>query len=144
MITAASGCRYSGDRSNALRNSAFAFSSTRRREALKPLPARLISKFNMDMADRKGLDLRRWLASADFFKDCAMPRALCPLNTPGCKSSASLRFVTSADHLRGVCDAGFRLVAEVVLRSLALTARFLAGRFCAVRFRVAMMGAPAA
>jgi hypothetical protein len=102
----------------------------------------------MDMADRKGVDLRRWLASADFFKDFAMLRALCSLNTPGCKSSASLRFATSADHFRGVREAGFRF-KEAVLRPLALTARFRAAgfgeapfravRFRAVRFRVAMM-----
>jgi hypothetical protein len=88
--------------------------------------------------------LRRWLASADFFSDCAMLRALRPLNTPGCKSSASLRLATSADHLRGVRDdAGFRLVAEAGLRPPAFGARFgavrfAADRFCAVRFRVAM------
>jgi hypothetical protein len=57
----------------------------------------------MDMADWKGPALRRVLASADFFRDSAMRRALRCLNIPLFKSRASLRFATAADHLRGEC-----------------------------------------
>src|ERR1700721_2744635 len=70
----------------------------RRRAGGRPLPARLISKFNIDMADWSGLALRRRLAPADFFNDRAICRALRSLNTPVCKSSASLCRVTLADH----------------------------------------------
>jgi hypothetical protein len=52
------------------------------------------------MADRKGLDLRRRLACADRFSESATCRALFFLNTPLSRSSASLRFMTPADHLR--------------------------------------------
>jgi hypothetical protein len=41
------------------RNSSFALSRTRRRWSVKFVPARLISKFNIDIAERNGLDLRR-------------------------------------------------------------------------------------
>src|ERR1700732_220710 len=52
------------------------------------------------MADRKGVDLRRRLACADRFSESATCRALFFLNTPLSRSSASLRFITSADHFR--------------------------------------------
>jgi hypothetical protein len=50
---------------------------------LKFLRARLISKLSMDIAERNGLDLRRWLASADFLSEAAMARALLNLNRVG-------------------------------------------------------------
>jgi len=44
---------------NALRSSTFAWFSMRRRSAGRFRPARLISKLSIDIADLKGLDLRR-------------------------------------------------------------------------------------
>ena len=46
-------------RPNSLRSSTFARLSMARRSPVKFVPARLISKFSMDIAERKGLDLRR-------------------------------------------------------------------------------------
>jgi hypothetical protein len=83
---------------------------TCRRLAESVLPPRLISKLSIDMADLKGLDLRRRLDSADRFSDSAICRALFFLKTPLSKSSASLRCMTRADHLPAV----FALLREVV------------------------------
>jgi hypothetical protein len=52
----------------------------------------------MDMAERKGPDLRRWLFSAERFNDCAIARGDF-LNTDFSKVIASLVSVTLADHL---------------------------------------------
>lgn len=66
-----------------------------------------------------------------------MPRALRPVNTPGLRSSASLRFATSADHLRLSVDADLRpgadlrREAEAVLRAAIFIVRF---RFANFRF----------
>jgi hypothetical protein len=92
--------RYS-DLPKLLRSSPLARFSTLRRSALRFLPARFISKFSMDMADRKGLDLRRLLASDERFSERAMARALLSLKTPDLRSSASLLAITWLDHLEG-------------------------------------------
>ena len=52
----------------------------------------------MDMAERKGLDLRRSLCSAERFRESAILLALRCLKTPSFRSSASLFSVTSCDH----------------------------------------------
>jgi hypothetical protein len=58
------------------------------------------SSVSIDMADCRGVPLRRLLDSADRFSDAAIRAALRDLNTLFSRSSASLRRVTSADHLR--------------------------------------------
>lgn len=63
-----------------------------------PRPARLISKFNIDIADWNGVVFRRRLLSAERFSDSAIWLALRNLKTPGSRSSASLPFDTAADH----------------------------------------------
>jgi len=73
--------------------------STPSRSGLKFLPARLISKLSIDIAERKGLDLRRLLDSEDLFRELAIARALLSLNMPACKSIASLSLITFWDHL---------------------------------------------
>jgi len=50
------------------------------------------------MADWSGVPLRRRLVSAECFSDWAMRRGLRHANTPGSRSSALLRSVTSADQ----------------------------------------------
>lgn len=87
-----------GGRPNNRRSSSLARSSTCRRCGLRFLPPRLISKLSMDMAERNGGDLRRRLASADFFKDRATALALRCLKTPGSRSIASLLRITAADQ----------------------------------------------
>jgi len=52
----------------------------------------------MDIAERKGLDLRRLLDSDDLFRESAIARALLSLNMPARKSIASLSRVTLWDH----------------------------------------------
>ena len=52
------------------------------------------------MAERNGLDLRRWLRSADRFTDWAMSLGLADLKISDSRSIASLVSVTFADHLR--------------------------------------------
>ena len=89
------------ERPNIFRISDLARVSTPSRSELKFLPARLISKLSIDMAERKGLDLRRLLDSADLFRDSAIARALLSLNMPAGKSIASLSLITLWDHLRG-------------------------------------------
>src|SRR5262245_31333781 len=56
----------------------------------------------MDMAERNGADLRRWLRSADRFKDAAMRLGSRDANTPLSRVSASLCSVTSRDQRRPV------------------------------------------
>src|SRR5690606_3326 len=56
----------------------------------------------MDMAERKGSDLRFWLASADFFSDLAISLGSSDLNKSGSSASASLCSVTSCDHFPAV------------------------------------------
>jgi hypothetical protein len=58
----------------------------------------LISKFSIDIAERNGVALRRWLASDDRFNDRATAVALRSLKTPACKSMASLLAMTFADQ----------------------------------------------
>ncbi len=72
--------------------------NTRFRSGLRFRPARLISKFSIDMAERNGVDLRRALASADLFSERAIAKALLSLKTPDFKSIALLVCVTLADH----------------------------------------------
>lgn len=55
-------------------------------------------KVNIDMAERKGSDLRRRLASAERFSDRAMALGLSLVNTPGSRSSALLLCITRFDH----------------------------------------------
>lgn len=57
------------------------------------------------MADRNGLALRRWLASAEAFSDSAIARGLSQVNTPKARSSALLCRVTAWDHC-GLPDEG--------------------------------------
>ena len=52
----------------------------------------------MDMADRKGEDLRLLLESADFFKDAAIFLGSSHVKTPSSKSKASLSRVTLPDQ----------------------------------------------
>jgi hypothetical protein len=98
-----------GDRPKSLRNSSFALFKTRRLLSVRFVPALLISKFSMDMADRNGLDLRRGLASAERFRECATATGLRSLNTPDSRSIASLCCMTFADQrtlLTGLRDTG--------------------------------------
>jgi len=53
----------------------------------------------MDIADRYGLDFRRWLRSAERFSDLAMAAGLW-VKTLSLRVIASLVSVTRADHLR--------------------------------------------
>ena len=55
----------------------------------------------MDIADRKAVDLRRRLTSADRLSERAMAEALFNLKTPAFRSKASLFAVTPADHFLG-------------------------------------------
>jgi hypothetical protein len=52
----------------------------------------------MDMAERKGVALRRLLASADRFSERAIARGSLELNIFFSTSRASLRWVTLADQ----------------------------------------------
>ena len=63
-----------------------------------PFPPLLISKFNIDMAERNGVDLRRVLRSADFFSDLAIASPDDCVKIPFLRSMASLTFITCADH----------------------------------------------
>jgi hypothetical protein len=58
------------------------------------------------MAERNGLALRRWLASADLFSDAAIPFGSRDSNRCGVRSSASLVCITFADHLLGLLFFG--------------------------------------
>ena len=74
----------------------------------------------MDIAERYGLDLRRWLRSAERFSDLAIAVGLW-VKTLSCRVIASLLSVTRADHLRPVLRcvvfrAGLRRVFDAVLR----------------------------
>jgi hypothetical protein len=90
--------------------------NTRFRSGLKFRPPRFISKFSIDMAERNGVDLRRELRSADFFKERASARGLLSLKTPDSRSSALLVFMTCDDHRlafgrsRGWAERGARAV----------------------------------
>jgi hypothetical protein len=55
----------------------------------------------MDMADWSGVPFRRMLSSAERLSDSAIFLGSFQVNTPGSRSSALLRFVTSADQRRG-------------------------------------------
>lgn len=57
-----------------------------------------MKKFSIDMADCKGVPLRRALASAERFKDDAIRFGSLQVKTPGAKSSALLCAVTSPDR----------------------------------------------
>jgi hypothetical protein len=59
---------------------------------------RLISKLSIDMAERKGLDLRRVLLSDDFFSELAIAFPLCGLKTPVLRPMASLFCMTAFDQ----------------------------------------------
>jgi hypothetical protein len=89
---------YAVGRPNSLRSSCLAAFNTRFRSTLKFFPPRLISKFSIDIAERNGVDLRRELRSADFFKERASARGLLSLKTPDSRSKALLVLVTFDDH----------------------------------------------
>jgi hypothetical protein len=63
-----------------------------------PLPARLIWKFSIDIAERNGALLRRRLRSAERLRDCATARGVRLAKTPLSRSSASLVRMTCADQ----------------------------------------------
>ena len=83
---------------NSFRSSFLAEFNIRCRSAPRFRPARLISKFSIDMAERNGVDLRRELDSADLFKERAIATGLLSVKTPAFKSIALLLFMTFADH----------------------------------------------
>src|SRR5260363_5824 len=62
------------------------------------LPARLMSKFSIDIAACKGVPLRRWLVSAERFREAAIVVGSRDLKIPGSRSSAWLCCVTFFDH----------------------------------------------
>jgi hypothetical protein len=80
----------------------------------------------IDIAERNGLDLRRWLRSAERLTDAAMRFGLSDLNTSYFRSIASLVSVTFADHLgprdevdlRAVCDLAMVASDPSVRRTL--------------------------
>jgi len=53
---------------------------------------------NIDIAERYGSDLRRWLRSAERLSDAATPRGVRCVNTPGSRSSALLVSITRCDQ----------------------------------------------
>jgi hypothetical protein len=73
----------------------------RRCEADRFLPARLMQKLNIDIADRCGSVFLLRLRLAERFSDAAMRRGSRALKTSSSRSSASLSVVTLPDH-RGV------------------------------------------
>lgn len=83
------------------RSSCLARSRIRRRLRGSVRPARLMYRFSIDIAAWNGRALRRVLASAERLSDRAIRRGSSQVNTPGVRSSASLRLVTSCDHRRG-------------------------------------------
>jgi hypothetical protein len=85
---------------NARRNSTLARSRTRRRAGLKFVPARLMYRFSIDIAERNGSDLRRLLRSADRLRETAIFLALDCLKTPPSRSIALLVWVTRLDQRR--------------------------------------------
>src|SRR5262249_30864778 len=87
-------------RLNCFLSSCLARSSVSRRPELRLRPARLISKFSRDIAERNGLDLRRLLLSAERFREAAISRADFFVKTSGSRSSALLVRVTRADQRR--------------------------------------------
>lgn len=58
----------------------------------------------MDIAERNGSDLRRWLDSAERLSERAIARGLPRVNTPGSRSSASLFCITRRDHRAPLAD----------------------------------------
>ena len=83
---------------NSLRNSAFAASRTRRLSSVRPEPARLMKKVNIDIAERKGELLRRLLYLAECFSERAISRGSSSAKTPASRSSALLSRVTFCDQ----------------------------------------------
>jgi hypothetical protein len=69
-----------------------------RRDADSPLPPRFKKNVIMDIAERYGEDLRRWLRSAERLIERAMLRGSLPAKTPSSSVMASLLFVTFCDH----------------------------------------------
>lgn len=86
------------ERSKSARNSPFARSSTALRLAGKFLPARLMYRLSIDMAERFGVDFRRLLRSADRLSDRAIFFGSLCVKTPRSKSIALLCCVTYWDH----------------------------------------------
>jgi hypothetical protein len=80
---------------------------------------------SIDIAERNGLDLRRLLASDDFFSDCAMARALFSLNTPARRSIALLSFVTFADHRLRDVDLARACRFDLFVRAALLRPAFV-------------------
>lgn len=86
---------------NNFRSSPLVFCSCAFCLAFKLFPPRLIWKLSMDIADWNGVPFRRLLRTAERLSEAAICRGFDLVKTPCSKSSASLRFMTSADHLRG-------------------------------------------
>jgi hypothetical protein len=57
-----------------------------------------MKKLSIDIAERNGSALRRLLRSAERLSERAMAFGSLLLKTPCCRSSASLRSITLADH----------------------------------------------
>jgi len=66
-------------------------------------------KLSMDMADWSGVPFRRMLSSVERLSDSAIFLGSFQVNTSGSRSSALLRFATSADQRRGF-DVLFSMV----------------------------------
>lgn len=75
----------------------------------------------MDIADRNGSLLRRWLRSADRLRDRAMLLGSFRVKTPGSRSSALLRSVTRPDQrfLRRV--PAMRSVLRAAIRTISIS-----------------------
>jgi hypothetical protein len=73
------------------------------------------------MADWSGVPFRRMLSSAERLSDSAIFLGSFQVNTPGSRSSALLRFVTSADQGRGFGAASGGLEAVNASTSFSLS-----------------------
>ncbi len=93
-------------------------------------------RFSIDIADWKGPAFRRVLASADRFSERAIRRGSSDVNTPGSRSSASLRSATCRDHVR---DRTLCVTVSATVRLAARERRGCVrgrGLFAAARLRV--------
>jgi hypothetical protein len=102
------------------------------------LPARLIWKLSMDIAERKGSDLRRRLRSAERLSDSAICLGVLFVKTPFSRSSALLVCITRRDHRRfalAVRAALARLVRRrfETAKARSVVAAQVAARFARVR-----------
>lgn len=96
-------------RSYSARNSSLAASRRSRCSAVSWLPARLMKKTSIDIAERKGVVFRRSLRSAERWSESAISCGSCNRNTPGSRSRALLWRVTSCDQRSPPLEASLRL-----------------------------------